>query len=1524
MKKLLLLFIVTMLTCIGAWADGTQTLDDKILYVGDVENWNPVIEWETGDPEGNVTISNLNGGNEFVAAVFENNSIKLTANKVTTTPVVITFTATKSYYYNPGGPATNVKECTVNIEVKGFDCDITISPTPVSQMNKGDNASYTYSASWTKGGTAVTDTYLISTSASSSEGSIVKCTNNNNSGILGMYLEALSGGTAKITVKSTYKGQVEEKSFDIDVFDPSMATSLSLGEPTPSSTFYQGASITVPLTFAPETATFSATVSPADQGVTANIAGSTLTISATESATVGDYTVTVNPKSGSEAAARSVTVTVKDKTHASSIEAPESVSVAYGYSKDINVSFEPAATAVVTPTYPTIDGVTFSPATLSGANKTITVNATEATAAGNYEIVLNSGDVSETIALSIIAPQHVTSVILKEGTTDLGTTKTINKDDKFTITAEVEPDNAADATLTWENSDPSVASFNETTGEVKGLKAGETTITATSKSIAGQPAEVASVKIIVEETLTATVDNFPAEAIALGANFTPSVNVTNAGISADKYDISYTIAPSDVLTRDAESGQFTAVNAGTATVTINVNATFDGVTAHYKNATPIQKVVEVKKNEYTLAISADTKLFQTGVAGYANISVTSVKLNGADATSDAEKAKYDISYDVTPAYGGVSVDPETGVVTVTESAAKGQATIVATLTPKEPANNTGATASVTLTIADVISGGATIKKDGDFYVINVPYPGALLDGISKATDSGIDDDVTADAAMKSAVKIKITGEINNADMQKFSETLGTSPSDGHHYVNGAVVSPDFEAVITTLDMSGATLVESAITGDNTHSFTNAFWQSRMLSVRDFTLPTPAPSASILPANFGNWCPNVTTLTIPEGWTGQQTSPGNGTLNGAFNASATGIQHLNLPASLTAQQYMFNPSNLVTIHFAEGTTEVGANALANCTALTDVNFPASLETIGANAFKDCNRLPLVDMKACTNLTVIPESAFANCYALETLNLPTNLTDIKQNAFYHYRALKVLIFPNKLDRIEEGAFQNEQGNNSLTDVFFTGTTKTPSYVDAWAFSPNTQMGNNTVQDNGTLNDGTPAVSNGTITRFSYRNGEAANTGLTTIMHFPVGYTQYYTDPTRVYSDAGRSTYEGSTLDVNNKAAFNYNPSGWTDEFVTKLNAAISNLSPSNEFAIFNAGNANDPEGNAITNAINGGYPDRTYGTSKIWPSQQQMTDGYAISHAGYLWNGTEMEDWQKDIRGLYQFINAFGDAPTDPYYWDFKTYELDKWYTFCVPFNMSVDEIKNVFGDETQVCRFSRVTRLVSNDKTPNKIVLEFRKSVMTEGGYADAEIYPEVTASTTGILHHVPYMIKPGGTASSNEAYFHPTNGNRRLPNFKRVGGVMIYETIKKDSYYYSFEGNLEEITLPNHVYFLANDATHNDHRYFFSHEATGHLSAYTASVRVRQSGTGKDMGDDDWTAFFTDKTIDPESQVKVIHSFFGDDEDDATAIEEVRIVCGDDKLENDDKIYNLGGQQVNGYNLPTGIYIKNGKKFVVK
>ena len=83
--------------------------------------------------------------------------------------------------------------------------------------------------------------------------------------------------------------------------------------------------------------------------------------------------------------------------------------------------------------------------------------------------------------------------------------------------------------------------------------------------------------------------------------------------------------------------------------------------------------------------------------------------------------------------------------------------------------------------------------------------------------------------------------------------------------------------------------------------------------------------------------------------------------------------------------------------------------------------------------------------------------------------------------------------------------------------------------------------------------------------------------------------------------------------------------------------------------------------------------------------------------------------------------------------------------------------------------------------------------------------------------------------------------------------------------------------------------------------------------------TARDGGQSDYLTYFGGNGTGAAKQL----SFFGKDED-VTGIENIEIIAGN---ENDTQIvYNLNGQVVNGNlnNLQKGVYIKNGKKFMVK
>lgn len=532
---------------------------------------------------------------------------------------------------------------------------------------------------------------------------------------------------------------------------------------------------------------------------------------------------------------------------------------------------------------------------------------------------------------------------------------------------------------------------------------------------------------------------------------------------------------------------------------------------------------------------------------------------------------------------------------------------------------------------------------------------------------------------------------------------------------------------------------------------------------------------------------------------------------------------------------------------------------------------------------------------------------------SLSLPNSLEYIGQYAFSG-TSVNTLYMPKSLKVIDKGAFNTAL---KLSDVYFTGPA--PIFVHTEAFGADTQQTNNTVDDNDFNGKYDP-----TTTRDRYSVGSGDAKVLACIMHYPADYKHDYIDETRVYQFQDPTiTYGKGNKNEDNKTSFI--PEGWNQSFIDEVNSHRT-TDATYEALLY----------------VDCGIKDATYGASFPWPSQGMMTSGYTIAHAGYTWAAQEMDvDFQYnpeatptnglvDRRGLYQFIVAMPNAPKDKDKWYFENYEMNKWYTISLPFDMSVEQIKNVFGANTQVCRISSVIRDVDDDE--NKVLrLEFRKSVMQEADDRLKDIAYSDGVSQAGIRHHWPYMIKPGGTLESLQAEF-KEDGKRVLPNYQSIPGVLNIETVtavKKDratttDKTYKFCPILSpDILFYKNSYVLIND--NGDHKYAFYRGAKnsegvyqdgGHTNANTAYVQLEH-------GQDDCDTFFPTSNT---SGVKFA-SFFGDsidEEDEATAIEKIEIVCGDDEPAND-KIYTINGILVsNKSTLAPGLYIKNGKKYIVK
>lgn len=617
-----------------------------------------------------------------------------------------------------------------------------------------------------------------------------------------------------------------------------------------------------------------------------------------------------------------------------------------------------------------------------------------------------------------------------------------------------------------------------------------------------------------------------------------------------------------------------------------------------------------------------------------------------------------------------------------------------------------------------------------------------------------------------------------------------------------------------------------------------------------------------------------------------------------------------------------------------------------TSLTALKFPSTLQIIHDEAFRNCF---IYGLKFNAGLKFIGKGAFAlrhNDKAETTLEIPASMRYIGAIAF---------------------------GAREYQDVFFYGENAPLmpfGTIEDWsatasAFDEVTLMGNNGFDPTkGEISDD---VNTGYANRENYKNQGV----YFCMLHYPKDLTDEqraaYTDITRVYKtvDEGHVFHYGKYEDP-----YSYHEVG-------------------QEKTELKFGNYDAPKRTSL------GFQDTYLGRQYIWPSQDAWRRSYVVNSLGYNWNGidkylptlskedlavlayagykvaddTHPADKEKgyyaldDLRmmahmGTRQFPLVNEDVNVDKKPEEEPTYPINikggKWWTICVPFDMTKAQVDDVFGKDTHVCRFNKVERVVNSEKKEKSIKLFFtndvyvHKSTKDDKGNYTTSTGTSVADDDIVIYAHESYMIYP--TKNNDDA-----NSMYNISGYTLVTGSPLPTLVKANEHFtggakesasgdadwnkeYRFVGNyqtevavaaseqgnsseeavardMKNVTVPQYSYIYAKKKNTSNAQFWFY---TGIEMLWGANKCVVQA-TARDGGKSDFNTYFGGNG---SARAKEL-SFFGTD-DEVTGIENVEIIAGN---ENDTQIvYNLNGQVVNGNlnSLQKGIYIKNGKKFMVK
>ena len=239
---------------------------------------------------------------------------------------------------------------------------------------------------------------------------------------------------------------------------------------------------------------------------------------------------------------------------------------------------------------------------------------------------------------------------------------------------------------------------------------------------------------------------------------------------------------------------------------------------------------------------------------------------------------------------------------------------------------------------------------------------------------------------------------------------------------------------------------------------------------------------------------------------------------------------------------------------------------------------------------------------------------------------------------------------------------------------------------------------------------------------------------------------------------------------------------------------------------------------------------------------------------------------------------------------------KWYSVCFPFSLTEEQIKNAFGDATEVCEFSGVKSDDDPHITGKKyITLQFKTEVKDMKAHHPYMIHPG--------LHHAEYSVIVGVTKDTD------TDNDRFAKKLKAQS--VSHET---DGVKYTFIGNYTEgakVPMYSYYYYSGNDPKWENAFY----KAMRTDVTFTPQTAVVELSRDNGVSGAARQAFYTRSVDTDPTGISTLPA--------AGTSKSARTFVGYNNVYNVyGQIVRLGTTSLEG--LPAGLYIVNGKKYIVK
>ena len=750
------------------------------------------------------------------------------------------------------------------------------------------------------------------------------------------------------------------------------------------------------------------------------------------------------------------------------------------------------------------------------------------------------------------------------------------------------------------------------------------------------------------------------------------------------------------------------------------------------------------------------------------------------------------------------------------------------------------------------------------------------------------------------------------------------------------------------DFTGATFEEGITISYTTKEDYNGTWDSNSGNM------TGAAKITVTTTNalyyLRNYAEDVYTCKLPTGNT--EIPPG---LFAANDANTEGLMEIEIP---------------------EGYTSIGTEAFYGV-PLKSLTLPSSITNVDEGAFYECRSLVDVEMSAldnncsfaskcfmfCTNLkhftmgegvTDIADQMFEQCWNLEYIRIPSTCEFIGNRAFFLNMSLHSVTIPEGVQRIEHQAFVN----SGLTDVYLLATdpNKLPKIYAVTGFyhDPNSSFTRKDIIGNDTpalQNDGNAraliAASHSNEVPAYYQEALSggrylgANQCLVNL-HYPEALSNFING---VNVDGAPSLSQFNRLNGKTNISDEYQ---FTDLDGHKWPSQDEPTQDATDYKIrFAAGNV---QGQTIYGwrqfALSSGkttnyskeFDETWYTICFPWNvSDTQLFEAFNQKCEIVEFKGAEVIADNNEANA-YNLVLHF-DEVAEAHYMDYVGYRYNRYddgtYTITTPVTVTFPKYRYVRLDDN------------GNEVSGSDVTFNPEAAV----GSTENNLYYQIE-NILAVAGH-PYMIHPASvehqgrasictiagvrrvaTTNAELTYLEEkgkvtrkaTTGNAQTEFTSPLGGGGTYtfhgylgRDIEADGY----KEDNDKSDIPQYSYFLAVPDGQKYPKYYreIANPATGKWTLYTAIVTPDQN------------AIDNIEALDGARVQNSANVAFGEWEQvEATAIEQI-IADAQERGEEVREIhmnvvYNINGQvvrtdgQIEG--LPKGLYIVNGKKYMVK